>query len=203
MRLYSYVVARDFGFAPNPFYGYCTLATCKPKIRGNAGKEDWIVGTGSKGYDLDGHLVFAMRITEAMSFDEYWLDPRFAHKQPNLHGSFKQAYGDNIYHHDANDKWLQEDSHHSLKDGSRNPANVTHDTSSPRVLISDDFAYWGGSGPIIPTELRNFDNDKSICAVRGHRVNFPDEIVRAFITWFRSLDQSGYIAAPREWTSPR
>ena len=32
MKLYSYIVARDFGFAPNPFYGFCTLATCKPKI---------------------------------------------------------------------------------------------------------------------------------------------------------------------------
>lgn len=28
---YSYVVARDFGFAPNPFNGFLTLATCKPK----------------------------------------------------------------------------------------------------------------------------------------------------------------------------
>ena len=31
MRLHSYVVARDYGFAPNPFLGVCTLATCKPK----------------------------------------------------------------------------------------------------------------------------------------------------------------------------
>ena len=33
MRLFSYVVARDYGFAPNPFYEMCTLATCKPRIR--------------------------------------------------------------------------------------------------------------------------------------------------------------------------
>ena len=33
MKLFSYVVARDFAFAPNPFHGYCTLATCKPIIR--------------------------------------------------------------------------------------------------------------------------------------------------------------------------
>lgn len=33
MTLYSYVVAHDFGFAPNPFDGLCTLATCKPDIR--------------------------------------------------------------------------------------------------------------------------------------------------------------------------
>ncbi|MFH1865797.1 MAG: hypothetical protein ABIK85_07930, partial [Candidatus Eisenbacteria bacterium] len=36
MRLFSYIVARDYGFAPNPFCGVCTLATCKPKIRESA-----------------------------------------------------------------------------------------------------------------------------------------------------------------------
>jgi hypothetical protein len=35
-RIYSYVVRYDSGFAPNPFYGYCTLATCKPDIRRGA-----------------------------------------------------------------------------------------------------------------------------------------------------------------------
>ena len=31
--LFSYVVATDSGFAPNPFFGLCTLACCKPAIR--------------------------------------------------------------------------------------------------------------------------------------------------------------------------
>ena len=48
MKLYSYIVARDFGFAPNPFYGFCTLATCKPKIREHASVGDWVVGTGAR-----------------------------------------------------------------------------------------------------------------------------------------------------------
>jgi hypothetical protein len=30
--LYSYVVRWDHGFAPNPFYETCTVATCKPYI---------------------------------------------------------------------------------------------------------------------------------------------------------------------------
>ena len=33
MSLFSYVVARDTGFAPNPSGGYCTLANCKFKKR--------------------------------------------------------------------------------------------------------------------------------------------------------------------------
>lgn len=47
MRLYVYVVTHDTGFAPNPFHGYCTLATCKPHIRGRAEAGDWVIGLGS------------------------------------------------------------------------------------------------------------------------------------------------------------
>ena len=79
-RLYSYIVARDYGFAPNPFYGFCTLATCKPRIRKKAEVGDWVIGTGSKSKGRDGHLVYAMRVTETMSFDEYWADSRFHRK---------------------------------------------------------------------------------------------------------------------------
>jgi hypothetical protein len=68
MRLFSYVVARDYGFAPNPFFGFCTLATCKPKIRAAAALGDWIVGTGSCAYGLEGRLVYAMRVTEVLTF---------------------------------------------------------------------------------------------------------------------------------------
>lgn len=47
MKIFSYVVSRDFGFAPNPFFNFCTLATCKPKIRKDAKIGDWIIGTNS------------------------------------------------------------------------------------------------------------------------------------------------------------
>lgn len=36
MYLYSYVIKRDYGFAPNPFENICSLATCKPQIRERA-----------------------------------------------------------------------------------------------------------------------------------------------------------------------
>ena len=78
MKLFSYVVARDFGFAPNPFYGFCTLCTCKPIIRRVASVGDWIVGTGSKAcVGRQNQVVFAMRVTETLTLDEYWAAPRF------------------------------------------------------------------------------------------------------------------------------
>src|SRR5258708_33639757 len=87
MELYSYVVARDYGFAPNPFMNVCTLATCNPKIRGNARVGDWVVGTGAASRKRSGRVVFAMCVSEAMTFNEYWNDPRFQKKKPNLRAS--------------------------------------------------------------------------------------------------------------------
>jgi hypothetical protein len=203
MRLHSYVVARDFGFAPNPFYGFCTLATCKPIIRKSAKIGDWVVGTGSARKALQGNLVYAMRVDEIITYDDYWRDPRFADKRPNLRGSKKQAFGDNIYHRDTESgPWVQVDSHHSLSDGTANPRNVENDTQTPNVLIATDFAYFGGEGPQIPAEFRNF-NGYDLCAVRGHKSNFPPSLVEAFVVWFRSLGAQGYIGVPLDWSHTR
>jgi hypothetical protein len=198
VRLYSYVVARDFGFAPNPFYGFCTLATCKPDIRRTAQIGDWVVGTGSKGKGRGGHLVFAMRVTEAMSFDEYWADPRFASKQPSLHGSLKRAFGDNIYHRRL-DEWSQANSHHSMHDGTANPENVEHDTRTDRVLISDHFGYWGGGGPEVAAEFRDWEGVDVCLGRQGHRCNFPAELVAQFIQWLEQIGMDGYVGRPGDW----
>lgn len=200
MKLYSYIVRRDFGFAPNPFHGVCTLATCKPKIRAKAQPGDWILGTGSKRFGLDGHIVFAMQVAEVLDFDSYWSDARFKRKRPNLRGSLKQAYGDNIYHRDPEtDGWIQEDSHHSLADGSPNLANVERDTQANAVLIGEKFYYWGASGPKIPDEFRNY-NGHDIChSTQFHKCNFPSVLVESFIAWIRSHGDHGYIGEPAEF----
>lgn len=199
MTLYSYVVARDYGFAPNPFFGVCTLATCKPIIRRLAKVGDWIVGTGSKRYGLEGYLVFAMKVSETLTYDEYWRDPRFRQKRPNLNGSLKQAFGDNIYHRNLNTgKWIQENSHHSLADGRPNRANVQHDTQTSRVLVGTQFIYWGGAGPKIPARFRRA-GDHDACAHRGHKSNFPVAIVESFVAWIQSLGVNGFVSPPREF----
>ena len=197
--MFSYVVARDYGFAPNPFHGACTLATCKPNIRRTASIGDWIVGTGSAKRDRRGFLVFFMRVTEAMTFNDYWKDDRFRRKVPNLRGSKKQAFGDNIYFREATGHWCQQDSHHSYRDGKPNPHNIRNDTQMDRVLVSTDFAYWGGSGPEIPLQFGNFHRD-DICAGRNHKCRFPRDLIDDFVTWVRSLGASGYCGAPLDWT---
>ncbi len=201
MKLYCYVVARDFGFAPNPFYGICTLATCKPTIRRTAQVGDWVIGTGSKNYGLQGRLVFAMRVTEVLTFDQYWSDPRFQAKRPTLTGSIKQAFGDNIYHRDpATQQWQQANSHHSLKDGCPNPANIHNDTKTDRVLLSTEFTYWGGSGPEIPPHLRDYTGQDICTSTQGHKSRFDPRLVNAFIAWLNSLSDNGYVGSPSQWS---
>lgn len=199
MKVFSYVVARDYGFAPNPFFGTCTLATCKPVIRRTAAVGDWVIGTGSKRQNRDGQLVYAMLVSEAMTFNEYWGDDRFKDKKPNLRGSQKQAFGDNIYFMDATGRWHQQNSHHSYSDGSPNQYNVHTDTQTDRVLISKDYAYWGGHGPRIPSEFRNY-NGIDICAKgRHHKSVFPQELVEDFVVWLNSLNVNGYLGRPGDW----
>lgn len=152
MTYFSYVVARDFGFAPNPFNGFCTLATCKPQIRQHAQVGDWVLGSGSKMFQRENSLIFAMKVTEKMSFDEYWNSQRFQTKKPVMNGSLKKMYGDNIYHK-VDGNWVQADSHHSLVDGLPNEINISRDTSVNAVLISDYFFYFGKNSFPIPEVL--------------------------------------------------
>ena len=197
MKLYSYVVARDFGFAPNPFFRVCTLATCKPRIRGAAQIGDWVVGTGSKSRNREKHIVYAMRVTDAMTFTQYWNAPQLQRKRPNLRGSKKQAFGDNIYSRNpGTKKWCQANSHHSMPDGSPNPSNIRTDVKADRVLVSDDFVYWGGSGPRVPQRFLNYLG----VGARNHRTNFPPKFVEEFIGWIRSLGEKGYVGEPLDWS---
>ena len=197
VRLHSYVVAIDDGFAPNPFYGYCTLATCKPKIRRYAKIGDWILGTGPKRKNRQGSLVYAMRVTEKMDFDSYWADPRFEDKRPSLFQSVRKSRGDNIYHTalDGN-RWIQEDSCHSNQNGTPNATHIAHDTDPATMLISNDFIYHGG-GPI---RLIPVFNGVDVCARRGHKSKFDDIVIKAFVDWIRALGAWGYCNDPLEWT---
>ncbi|QAA93594.1 Nmad2 family putative nucleotide modification protein [Pollutimonas thiosulfatoxidans] len=202
MRLYSYVVRYDSGFAPNPFGGYCTLATCKPPIRRSAAIGDWVVGCGSNDRTVrrGGYLVYAMRVTEALDFRAYSADPRFAKKIPYRRGSRKQSCGDNIYFRNADDsEWFQRDSFHSHEDGSLHPQHVNRDTGVDRVLVSEDYVYFGGYGPAIPEYLRDFHGLDLCKSGRGVSAFRDPDLITQFVHWIRSLGVSGYQSAPFEW----
>ena len=152
--LYMYVVDRDFGFAPNPFHAVCTLATCMPRIRAKATCDDWIVGMGGRRLKATGRCVYAMRVTDTKTFDQYWTEKEFFDKRPVRNGSRLMMIGDNIYHRQGLTRdWTQVDSHHSNPDGTPNQINIKKDTSADRVLISREFFYFGRSAPAVPAEI--------------------------------------------------
>lgn len=205
-RIYSYVVRYDSGFAPNPFYGYCTLATCKPDIRRHAGVGDWVVGSASNGRSIGrgGHLVYAMRVTETMTFDDYAADARFDVKKPFRMGSRKQSCGDNIYFRNTPDAdWRQRDSFHSREDGRINQQHVARDTGVNRILVSDDFIYFGGTGPVFPANLRD-RHGRPLCKKGIGRSCFDDpSLIARLERWVRNFGVSGYQGPPQEWISLR
>lgn len=168
-KAFSYVVSRDYGFAPNPFYEVLTLATCKPKIRKMASVEDFIIGNAGVAHGRK--LIYMARVSEVMTFDQYWNDPRFERKKPAMNGSLKTKYGDNVYHHGKDGEWIQEDSHHSNDDGSVNTSNLKHDTeTTDRILVCKEFVYLGRSMIDFPDEF-----DCCVCKNRGHhRVVYED-----------------------------
>ena len=189
-RLYSYIVRYDTGFAPNPFHGYCTLASCKHRIRGAADVGDWIIGTGSKSRQRDGYLVYAMRVTETMSFDEYWKDPRFQNKKPVKNSDGERACGDNIYYRDPTTNQLCQMTgyfHHAC--------DMTRDTKADRVLISDDFIYWGKDGPPLP----EYSGVSLLVKTQGYKCRFPEAAVEQFGDWFGGLDRKGVRGNPMDW----
>lgn len=201
MRLFNYKVRYDIGFAPNPFHGVCTLATCKPMLRKSAGIGDWITGVGSKGNGTYGDLVFAMKVGEKLTFDEYWADARFLCKRPDRRGSLKYRYGDNIYHREDG-RWLQADGRHSSGDGSPNAGHVKRDTGADAVLIGSWFTYWGGAGPEVPAPLRSLDGFDLAEPGRNVQCNFTDLFIETVIGWVSSLEP-GVEGNPRDWSRMR
>lgn len=82
MKIYSYVVEHDTGYAPDPEDDLCTLCRCK--FRKHPGKRrnivelakvgDWVIGTGGASKKSAGHgkLVYAMRVDEILQRGEYY-----------------------------------------------------------------------------------------------------------------------------------
>ena len=182
-NIYMYVVDRDFGFAPNPFHGVCTLACCKPPLRSTAQVGDWVFGMGGTRLKATGKCIFGMNITETLTFDEYWDSEEYAVKKPVPNGSRAMMVGDNIYSRiNSSGPWQQADSHHSYPDGSPNKSNIDKDTSTNKVLISKNFVYFGKEAKVVPERILD---DMGYENRIGHR-KFPEPEARGFLDWFRS-----------------
>jgi hypothetical protein len=196
-RVFSYVVAADGGFAPNPFHGWCTLACCKPKVRKSARKGDLIVGLSRKCE----RLVYIMRVAEKLTFEEYWKDPRFQKKKPSHFERGKPDWtrhsieknGDNIYEPDGRGGFRQLKSAHWDHAGDQESISAKeHDTWADAVLVTRDFVYFGGDGPEVGGDL------SFLFVTRGHRCRFTPEQVAVVSRYFDQLPR-GRRGVPGRW----
>jgi hypothetical protein len=182
-KVYIYVVRYDFGFAPNPFGGVCTLACCMPVIRRTASEGDWLIGMGGKELKATGRCIYAMRVTGHMTFNQYWKSDQFTGKRPVRNGSRKKLVGDNVYRTDPKTgEWLQENCVHSQPSGEQDQPNTLHDTGTDRVLISEEFYYFGAKAPEVPTKLLDQIGYRNR---RGHRV-YQKEDCQKLLDWVKA-----------------
>lgn len=187
-RVFSYVVVHDTGFSPNPFHGILTLACCKPLIRKTAQVGDIIVGMSSRSE----RIIYATQVAEVISFDEYWADPRYQVRRPNMAArEIVYRAGDNIYE-PVTGGYRQLPSFHSNPDGSEDAGLKRTDLSANRVLVGNRFTYWGRSGPALPQELL------FLAVGRGHRCNFTNDQIDIVARWFADLP-GGVLGAPTQW----
>jgi hypothetical protein len=180
--LFSYCIPYDDGAAPNPFWGLCTLAICKPAIRRVAKKDDWVVGTGSVDSPIgntSGKVVYAMRVTEKMvmrAYDQFTLS-ELPNKIPQMdHTDRRRWYGDSIY--DFSSSIFPP----PLRPSVHSEGNRSTDASGRFVLLSNHFFYFGDHPVALPEELLGI-----VKQGQGHRSDKNSEYVGVFIDWIESL----------------
>ncbi len=191
--LFSYIVETDSGFAPNPYFGICSLACCKPMVRRGIGdrvlrssgrahlhelrrgdpgyvrsQNIWVVGlAGASLPDRPRRsVVYAMQVTDVLDFESYF--DEHPEKRPVRTGGVTSDdpawHGDALY--TGNDPATARQlapSAHSDGDN-EHLGNKERDLGGEYVLLSDHFIYFGKDAPYVPLEERLHHG-------RGHRVN--------------------------------
>ena len=176
----------DTGLAPNPFWGYCTLALCTPNHQGVRAEEgDWIIGT--TGRTMGPRLIYAMELTELrLDLDGYFRDPRFAQKKPIPDGSWRQRVGDNMYYR-AGGRWQRLESQYHQADEDR-----VKDTRYACAFVSRHFFYFGADAVQIPNGFQQLVRDRQGCKW------YAGALVAEFITWLERECQPGIHAHPAD-----
>lgn len=135
-------MTHDEGFAPNPFFGFLSLATCKPQIRNIAQPGDWVAGWGARFLCGRGRnhesLVYLAQVKEVMTMADYWT----AHLEKRVPKAFlgrtdePQCLGDNIYQPNGQNGYIQQlNNNHYIYDAPR-------DLRSKNVILCDTFYYF-------------------------------------------------------------
>ena len=181
VKLYSYVVEHDTGYAPNPYLGFCTLCRCKfrksvagrKNIVESAKEGDWLIGTGGASKRSAGHgkLIYAMLVTEKLTREKYFSDSRFAQKKPvkTSTSTYDQKRGDN------------------------ERASKVFEKREQFVLVSRHFFYFGNNAIDIPAKFRRRGFEKK---GPGFRCPSDPADVCRFVDWLEKERKPGKHGKP-------
>lgn len=194
--LYSYVLRFDDGAAPNPFWNICSLAICKPKIRKQAKVGDWVVGTGSanskispnRTRDFAGKLVYAMKVSKTMSFQRYdsFCKEELTNKIPSWYSrDWRMRLGDCIYEY-LGGKLPR------VRKGVHTERNRKKDLSGTRVLLSNNFYYFGSEPVVIPDNLRTI-----VQPGQGHKKTDNTVILMRLEEWLSQFEANKIYSEPQ------
>ncbi len=177
MILYSYCLRYDDGAAPNPYWGICTLAICKPAIRRKAKVGDWVVGLGSKHSpmgDIACRVVYTMKVTKVLSMAEYdnYCRKSLPEKIPDWNNSdFRRRVGDSIYDYSHPARPILHRSVHS-------EMNRQTDLGGLNALLSEHFYYFGDKPVDLPKMLLPI-----VHQTQGHKSHANERYVDQFVRW--------------------
>ena len=207
MQLFSYKLTHDTGFAPNPFGRTLTLATCKPQMRRSKKQGVWIAGFTSVALTGDRageeRLVYLMEIKEKLHMRDYFGDPRFQDKIPDMSkaGPIPKA-GDNIYRplvlgatEHSHFEQLKNPNHWAFTPSGPDEYHRERDISGQNVLVAGEFYYFGALALSIPAEFRPLLPNRP----SAHGRLTPTEQAERFIGFIRGHYKPGRHGYPTQW----
>lgn len=184
-QVYVYKLDHDTGMNPNPFGDYCTLAYCMHMMREKIAKDVaaqksvnpklsiadmgiWVIGIAGKKLDFNGskrygRIVYAMQVTEVLTFDEYWRDPRFVTKRPNFTPGEEIQFQNG---HEANYRFFKLNNNRRICGDN---IEGHYDEGSRYILVSDRFEYYGTDSEN-QIKLLDFLGLSENDTMRGYRV---------------------------------
>jgi hypothetical protein len=206
MAIRGYKLTHDSGFAPNPFHGVLTLATCMVKIRSSRQRGDWVAGFASaklvglartNGVEIPYMgLIYLARVSEVMPLRSYFTDPRFTLKKNKIDSPREiERAGDNIYYQSTAGAYAQ------VRNVHHDSGALTHDVSGTNALVCTDFWYLGrkcfvpegGWGTVLGSQRI----DKARLSA------LPEDFVQSMLLLFRARGiKPGINADPCLWTTP-
>ncbi|MCK9156659.1 MAG: hypothetical protein M0P12_11250 [Paludibacteraceae bacterium] len=171
-KICFYTMTHDTGFAPNPFFDYLTLATCKPQIRKskNVKSGDWIAGWSGKRLQKKGEgkrLIYLARISEKISYNDYWNDKRFEMKKPIMPPEYKKTQ--------SFSQILKDDACHSSSCGARDYGNFDNEILYLGDNIYYDIIDHNGISYTIQLENKSHGEDLKEHDVNGENVIICEE----------------------------